>query len=124
MKPPVAWLLLTTFLLTLPGSAFPRDTTILSKFQLDKVAHAGVFAVLVWLFCRAYFQKKLSLKKTESIFLAVTGSAVLYGLIMEYVQKNYIPNRSFDEGDLIADAAGAILGYLFSYYLYIKDRAE
>lgn len=122
MKLPLGWLMLTTFLLTLPGSAFPRET-ILSKIHFDKIAHVGVFAVLVWLFCRAYHQKKLPSKKLEKTFLAVTGSAVLYGVLMEFVQKNYIPNRSFDEGDLIADTAGALAGYLLSRWMFInKDK--
>jgi hypothetical protein len=39
---------------------------------------------------------------------------------MEFVQKYFINNRSFDEGDIIADAAGCTLGVLFSLKRYIK----
>jgi len=44
----------------------------------------------------------------------------LYGIVMEFVQKFFIPNRSFDIGDIAADGVGCILGVLLSVRLYIK----
>ena len=32
--------------------------------------------------------------------------------MMEFVQKNYIPNRSFDIWDVAADAAGSLVAML------------
>jgi VanZ family protein len=43
-----------------------------------------------------------------------------YGIIMEFVQKYYVPNRSFDVGDIIADTVGAAVGTLYSIKRYIK----
>lgn len=43
-----------------------------------------------------------------------------YGIIMEFVQKYYVPNRSFDTGDIFADAAGALIGTFYSIRRYIK----
>jgi len=37
----------------------------------------------------------------------------LYGILMEIVQKYFIPFRSFDLGDIIADGIGCAAGYLF-----------
>ena len=37
---------------------------------------------------------------------------IAYGVGMEIVQKYFIPFRSFDVGDIIADAVGCITGYL------------
>jgi VanZ family protein len=39
---------------------------------------------------------------------------------MEFVQHYFIPNRSFDLGDIIADGAGSGLGGFLSVRLYIK----
>ena len=39
---------------------------------------------------------------------------IVYGIAMEIVQKYFIPFRSFDVGDIIADAIGSVVGYLFS----------
>jgi len=42
----------------------------------------------------------------------ITG--IVYGIAMEIVQKYFIPFRSFDVGDIIADAIGCFVGYLIS----------
>jgi hypothetical protein len=39
---------------------------------------------------------------------------------MEFVQKYFIYNRSFDEGDIVADALGGALGVYFSIKKFIK----
>ncbi len=33
---------------------------------------------------------------------------------MEFVQKYFIPNRSFDVGDIIADGIGCAIGFVLS----------
>jgi len=38
----------------------------------------------------------------------------LYGILMELVQKYFIPFRSFDLGDILADGIGCFAGYLFA----------
>jgi VanZ family protein len=39
---------------------------------------------------------------------------LLYGIAMELVQKYFIPNRSFDFKDVIADTIGIVVGLLLS----------
>ena len=41
---------------------------------------------------------------------------------MEFIQKYFIPNRSFDVGDIVADGVGCAAGLLISLRLYIKNR--
>lgn len=122
MMPAAGFFLVATFLLILPGSAFPTETW-LSKIQFDKIVHIGMFAVLVWLFCRAFYQKKWSSSRLGGIFMYVAIAAILYGIVMEIVQKDFIPNRSFDMLDIVADTAGALVGYIFSSWLYLKRNA-
>jgi len=38
--------------------------------------------------------------------------AIAYGISIEFIQKNWIPNRAFDIGDIIADTAGSIAAYV------------
>jgi VanZ family protein len=42
----------------------------------------------------------------------ITG--IVYGIAMEIVQKYFIPFRSFDLGDIIADGIGCVAGYFFA----------
>ena len=44
---------------------------------------------------------------------------ILYGLLMEFVQKYFIPHRSFDLYDVLADATGCIIGYFFALKKFI-----
>lgn len=118
--PAIGWLLMVVVLLVLPGSALPSETW-LSRIQPDKVVHVVLFAILVWVFCRALYENTPSANLTFT-FIIITVIAILFGLVMEFVQKNFVPNRSFDEGDVIADAVGAVAGYALSCLLYLKRR--
>jgi len=56
--------------------------------------------------------------KNIFIWIAITGT--IYGVGMEFVQRYFIPNRSFDVGDIIADAVGCTIGVIYSISRYIK----
>jgi VanZ family protein len=124
--PAYGWFLFTTVLLLLPGSAMPHETW-LSKIYFDKIAHLFFFGMMVWLFCRSHFRQDDKEKKSvvgygKFVFYLIVFIA--YGIAIEFIQKNFIPNRSFDVGDIAADAAGAIAGFLFSGWLYVKRVVE
>ena len=61
-----------------------------------------------WPFKTSWPQKAF-LKKALAIAFAALG----YGIAIEFIQKNYIPNRSFDIGDIIADGTGSFLPLIF-----------
>ena len=46
----------------------------------------------------------------------------LYGIAMEFVQKYFIPFRSFDFGDIIADGIGCVAGYYFSVKKFLQAK--
>lgn len=100
------WLALTAFLLTIPGNDLPKED-FLDKIGFDKLVHILLFAPLVisWGLALA---SPASRKKTLAILTIVW---ILYGIAMEFVQRYLVVNRSFDIGDIFADAAGCIVGY-------------
>lgn len=117
--PAVAWLIISIILLILPGSAFPKENW-LDKIWLDKWIHIGMFAILVTLWCWAMQNKVSDGYKLKNIFIWVSLVSLAYGIGMEFVQKYFISNRSFDEGDIIADGVGCVLGVIFSIRRYTK----
>jgi len=117
--PGIGWLIFTTILLTLPVSAFPKERWIIKIPMLDKWVHVGMFTIMVVLLCWGYYKKKLSAKLKHS-FIMIGIYCLLYGIIMEFVQKYFVPNRSFDTGDIIADGTGAVIGVMYSVKRYIK----
>jgi VanZ family protein len=115
--PGILWLIVITFLLILPGSSFPKQDWF-SKIWFDKWVHIGFFAVLVFLWCWSF--TKFPAKKLFNLFVITALLGLAYGIGMEFIQKYFIVNRSFDLGDIIADAIGSGIGFIFSWYRYIK----
>lgn len=109
--PAVAWFILTLILLTLPGKDLPKIGWM-DHLQIDKIVHVILFSVLVALFFWGIASTKPGIaEKRALLFIALT--ALLYGIAMEFVQKYWVPNRSFDVWDIAADGTGSFLPFLF-----------
>jgi VanZ family protein len=113
----IGWLVICTILFTLPGSAFPKENW-LSRIWIDKWVHVGIFISLMILWSRVYLKRDL--RNPKKILLLIAMFLLIYGVCVELIQHYFIPNRSFDWGDIIADAGGVVIGYLYSSYRYIK----
>ncbi len=108
---PLAWTIFIQVLLCLPGSTLPDTGGLLEVPNLDKVVHVILFGTLVGLWC-FYFSRKISSpQQLKLTFFVVFLLAAFNGIIIEYIQKYYIPNRSFDQGDIIADILSAAIAY-------------
>ena len=68
---------------------------------LDKFIHFLMFFLTMMWFM--FITKK---------WLAAALSLILLGLVLEWIQMNYIINRSFDWFDWIADGAGILICFL------------
>jgi VanZ family protein len=115
----IGWLVICTVLLCLPGSAFPKENW-LNKIWFDKWVHIGLFSVLVFFWCLAISAEKKFFNSVQQLFVWIALGGCVYGIAMEYVQKYFIPNRSFDIGDIIADTIGSIVGLLVATKLLVK----
>jgi VanZ family protein len=116
----VAWLIISIILLTLPGTAFPEEDW-LGKIWFDKWVHIGMFAIMVVLWCLAWKSlKPTAVGSLKKAFIIIAIASLTYGTAMEFVQLYLIAFRSFDFGDIVADAVGCTAGWLFSTRRYIK----
>ncbi len=109
-----SYFLLTVYLLTLPGSQFPKITWMDKIPLFDKWVHIGLFAVLTFLWCRVVSNALVK------HFILVATICLLYGIAIEFIQGNYILFRGFEGGDILADAAGCIIGYWVSKKWLLK----
>jgi VanZ family protein len=100
----VGYFLVATYLLTLPGSQFPKITWMDKIPLFDKWVHIGLFSILTFLWCRVV--------KTEKAFLSVAIISLLYGIVIEFIQHYFIPYRGFEGWDILADAVGCAIGFL------------
>jgi hypothetical protein len=116
---PAAWTIVTIILLCLPGSAIPSEG-VFSTPGIDKVVHTILFGgiVLLWGF-NQYFRRNEKSKWLQ-IIVVLTLFSIGLGIGLEFLQRDYIPNRSFDGYDILADATGAILAAV--YHLFVKVK--
>ncbi|MES1218090.1 MAG: VanZ family protein, partial [Bacteroidota bacterium] len=75
---------------------------------------------LTFLWSGAMARIKKNYKSMQQLFVWVALGSGVYGVIMEYVQKYFIPNRSFDIGDILADTIGSIAGLVVATKIFIK----
>ncbi len=113
------WTLLIIVLLCLPGSYVPGDG-FFGIPQLDKVAHIILFGVnvIVWY---GYSHSGNPGPVNNAILLKITLLTILFGIVMEFVQMYFVPRRSFDGYDIIADIVGALAGAWMSRRLTVES---
>jgi VanZ family protein len=110
--------IISTVLFLLPGAAIPK-AGILDTAGIDKFVHVVLFFIMVVLWCLALRQKR-DTSERKKLFIKIGTAALVYGISIELIQHFFIPHRSFDLIDLIADAAGSALGLVFCMSRYIK----
>src|SRR5512134_122120 len=98
-----------TFLLT----SIPIPDLVVPVRYVDKLAHFGFYAVMGFL-CAMW--RRESADTTRSVMLASLAFAAFIGAADE-AHQHWIPGRSVDIVDWLADAAGGGTGALFSSFL-------
>lgn len=111
--PAIVWTFLIFYLCTLPGNEIPHFP-FLDKIYFDKWVHAALFAGFVFLWSWGVLKARVD--RTTLALWIFFSMAVLCGIAIEYIQYYFVPSRSYDVGDMIADAAGAFMGvYVFKW---------
>ncbi|MCE7060536.1 VanZ family protein [Dyadobacter sp. CY343] len=96
----VIWSILILIACTWPGKDIPSAPVA----GFDKIVHAGLFIVWIFLWLVAYPRKGKLL-----VFLGMA-----YGLALEVYQQLLPFDRTFDWWDAVADATGVLIGYVIT----------
>lgn len=80
----------------------------------DKILHGFAYFMLMWSWLLVF-------RKDESIKLkfALWFILLVFGIILELFQGNMMQHRSADWKDVIANAAGLVLGLITFKYMYL-----
>jgi len=78
---------------------------------LDKLVHFGLYFVLA-LLIMAILTLNSKLKYSRWANLITIFSCLLYGWLIEVMQRAFFPGRSYELMDVVADTAGAVVGVL------------
>lgn len=101
----ICWAATIYYLSSLPGPDVPRFVT-----GYDKLLHAGVFGILGILMTGAVTAAQRGCR-TWPFWFVVTVVA-LYGTLDE-LHQSFVPGRSADILDVLADSTGGLLGAWF-----------
>jgi VanZ family protein len=110
--PAIGWFFLVLILLCLPGQQFPKTDDWLDKIFFDKWVHAGLFAVLAFLWMKPYVNSTLPKQHILQTIFKIALSVSIWGLATEFIQKYFAYHRSFDWWDWAADSVGAFFAYI------------
>jgi VanZ family protein len=111
----ITYFIIITILFCLPGSALPKENWF-NRVGFDKVVHFCFFAALLFLWRTAYDK---TLKNLTAVLLSF---GFIYGILIEIIQTKWVPNRSFDLYDIVADAVGAVMGIFVWLRVYKKNK--
>ncbi len=123
--PAFIFFIISIILLCLPGTNnFPASWWFQKIPQFDKLVHVGLFGLLCILFHWPALKSNWKDRSRKIWFWIISCASVAYGTIMEFVQRELILNRSFEEADILADTVGAFgaLALSLTFFLEKKDR--
>jgi len=118
--PGIAWFFLVLILICLPGDDLPKVGDWMSAIYFDKWVHVGMFSVLTFLFMIPFCKSDMTRTNKWSFIIKIAISISIWGLTTEFIQKFFIPGRSFDLLDWAADSVGVVLAVAVCRKLYLK----
>lgn len=102
-------------------SSFPGDSLPDLSFEFsDKIIHFTIYLILTISFFIAIYNssKKNFLNRSPVIYSLII--AILYGATDE-IHQYFVPNRSCDIWDFVANAVGALIAGYF-IYIYLRKK--
>lgn len=111
--PAITWWLIVLGLMCTPGKDFPELGSWTELIKLDKLIHIAVFAMMVYLFSRPISIREISIVEKRQILLKIAVACSVWGLTIEFIQHFFIPGRSMDLYDFVADTLGCYIAYLY-----------
>jgi len=118
--PVIVWALIILALTGFPGSYFPKVVSFFDWVSPDKIVHFILFGGQSFLILYVFRQQYFIGNHRLLIALSAIGFSTFYGLLTEVLQNYVFIGRNGNVYDFIADALGALLGFLAFYLLYRK----
>ena len=113
--PAIVVFIVVLILICLPERDIPDSPGWLDITFIDKFVHMGMFAFMTFLFLLPIAQSSMFRKIKRHYFIRICLSICIWGLITEFIQKFYVPTRSFELVDWAADTAGVVIAWIYCH---------
>jgi VanZ family protein len=120
--PGIAWFFVVLTLISIPGYDLPKADNWMIEINYDKLIHVGIFGLLAYLFMRPVAYAAFSRKQKWQHYIRIALATIVWGYTTEVIQKFFIPGRSYDLSDWLADSIGGILALLYARIFFLKNR--
>lgn len=117
--PAITWFIISAVLLALPGNNLPHND-IFNIPYFDKYVHFIMFLMLTSLFSYPFCFINENEVVTNAWFTRIAMWSIIYGVLMEFVQKYLVYGRSFDITDIVFDTIGSLVGFVIIRTYYSK----
>lgn len=97
--------ILLTLLITVGSLTSPSNLPVKTVKISDKAIHFVAYFIL----SASWF---LALKKTKTNYTTITIAVIVFGIIIEILQKTLTTNRYLEYSDMVANTLGALLTLL------------
>jgi VanZ family protein len=118
--PGIAWFFVVLTLCCIPGYDLPKADNWMIELNYDKLIHVGIFAVLAYLFMRPVAKSSLSYKEKGHFFIKIALATMVWGYTTEVIQKFFVPGRSYDLTDFLADSIGGLVALFYCRIFLLK----
>lgn len=81
-----------------------------------------MFGMLCFLFHLPAWKSSLKNKNRQRWFWFISIGCIAYGTGMEFVQRELVIGRSFEEADILADAVGALGALALSQTIFLEKQ--
>lgn len=118
--PPALWAAFILLLTSIPGSDIPH-VSFMSFRDSDKLVHGTMYAIFAFLAVRSLLRAGRPL--LQAVLVVMLGIAI-FAALDEWHQQ-FIPGRSMDVFDWLADISGATIGTLAATMASrVRERRE
>ncbi|MGL4806862.1 MAG: VanZ family protein [Bacteroidales bacterium] len=108
---------IVTYLCLMPSIP---DTSIPTIPNIDKVAHFLFYLFISTVSYFAIYKREIAIWK---LYTGVLIFPIIFGGLIEILQKYFFPPRSAEWADFVADILGSLAGYWLGIFLIkIKNR--
>ena len=118
--PGIIWFAVVLTLIWIPGKDIPKSE-FLFEIDFDKFVHAGIFGLLVILFCWPFYKTDIAHQKKIRYFIIIALLTSAFGYGTELIQKYWAEGRSYDLMDWLADSAGVVGAFVFCRKFFARS---